>query len=54
MAFIIIFSTVWRLYFQEWKGSSRPTRSLVTMGIAVVIASTLLVGYGNFLAGLGE
>ncbi len=54
MAFIIIFSTIWGLYFHEWKGSSRPTRSLVTMGIAVVIASTLLVGYGNYLAGLGK
>lgn len=52
MAFIIVFSNLWGLYFHEWKGSSRRTLSLVTVGILVLVASTLVVGAGNYLATL--
>lgn len=50
MAFIIIISNVWGLYYNEWQGSSRRTMRLVFTGIATVIFSTMLVGYGNYLA----
>ncbi|MBE0713432.1 MAG: peptidylprolyl isomerase, partial [Candidatus Aminicenantes bacterium] len=50
MAFIIIFSSLWGIYFREWKGTGRPTRRLVVSGIAVLILSTIVVGAGNYLA----
>lgn len=49
MAFIIIFSNLWGLYFREWKGSTPQTFRIMIIGIAVVILSTIVVGYGNYL-----
>ncbi len=49
MASIIIFSTLWGVALHEWKGTSRKTHALIATGLAVLIASTMLVGYGNFL-----
>lgn len=49
MASIIIFSTLWGIALREWKGSSRRTIFLVTLGLAVLIGSTIIVGYGNYL-----
>lgn len=49
MASIIIFSTLWGLFLHEWRGSSRKTMSLVFLGLVVLIASTIIVGYGNYL-----
>ncbi|MDX2018808.1 MAG: L-rhamnose/proton symporter RhaT [Deltaproteobacteria bacterium] len=54
MASIIIFSTLWGVGLGEWKGASRRTRTLVILGLAVLVGSTVIVGYGNFLkAGTG-
>jgi len=50
MASIIIFSTLWGIGLREWKGSSRRTRALLTLGLAVLIGSTMVVGYSNYLA----
>lgn len=50
MAFIITVSNVWGLYFNEWAGSSRQTKRMVFLGIGTVIFSTILVGFGNYLA----
>ncbi len=52
MAFIITFSSLWGIYFREWKGTSRPTRRQVVAGILVLILSTVVVGAGNYLATL--
>jgi L-rhamnose-H+ transport protein len=52
MAFIITFSSLWGIYFHEWKGTRRPTRRLVVAGILVLILSTVVVGAGNYLATL--
>lgn len=49
MASIIIFATLWGLALKEWKGTSFRTRSLVTVGLTLLISSTLIVGYGNYL-----
>jgi L-rhamnose-H+ transport protein len=51
MASIIIFSTLWGLALHEWRGSSRRTMTLVALGLFVLVASTVVVGYGNYLAG---
>ncbi len=49
MASIIIFSTMWGWIFHEWKGSSRRTHTLIAAGIATLIFSTIVVGYGNHM-----
>jgi L-rhamnose-H+ transport protein len=49
MASIIIFATLWGLALKEWRGTSRRTRILVATGLFLLIASTVVVGYGNYL-----
>lgn len=49
MAGIIIFSTVWGILLREWRGTGLRTRRLMALGLAVLVASTLVVGYGNYL-----
>jgi L-rhamnose-H+ transport protein len=49
MASIIIFSTLWGVALHEWRGASRRTIRLVVLSLAVLIASTIVVGYGNYL-----
>ena len=49
MASIIIFATLWGIFLKEWKGTSRRTRTLVASGLFLLIASTVIVGYGNYL-----
>ena len=49
MASIIIFSTLWGIVLHEWKGTSKRTHVLIAIGLAVLIGSTVIVGYGNFL-----
>ena len=49
MASIIIFATLWGIALKEWIGTSRRTRLLVSAGLAMLIGSTLVVGYGNYL-----
>jgi L-rhamnose-H+ transport protein len=54
MASIIIFSTLWGVYFKEWRGSSRCTYWLIAAGIGTLILSTLVIGYGSYVgAGAG-
>ena len=50
MASIIIFSSLWGLALREWRGSSRRTQAMLTLGLLMLIASTVIVGYGNYLA----
>lgn len=50
MASIIIFSSLWGIALREWKGSSGFTKSLLAMGLATLVFSTIVVGYGNYLA----
>jgi L-rhamnose-H+ transport protein len=49
MASIIIFATLWGLALKEWKGTSRRTKMLVAMGLFLLVSSTVVVGYGNYL-----
>jgi L-rhamnose-H+ transport protein len=50
MASIIIFSTLWGIGLREWKGASPRTIRLLTLALAVLVGSTIVVGYGNYLA----
>lgn len=49
MASIIIFSTLWGVMLHEWKGTSKRTHLLIGLGLLILIASTVIVGYGNYL-----
>lgn len=51
MASIIIFSTMWGWIFHEWRGSSRKAHRLIAGGIALLLLSTLIIGYGTWLKG---
>ncbi|HVH70069.1 MAG TPA: L-rhamnose/proton symporter RhaT, partial [Candidatus Dormibacteraeota bacterium] len=54
MASIIIFSTLWGIALKEWKGTSLRTKVLVAVSLAVLIGSTMVVGYGNYLGIAGR
>ena len=41
--------SLWGIFLKEWKGTSRRTRTLVASGLFLLIASTVIVGYGNYL-----
>ncbi len=47
MAFIILISSMWGFLLKEWKGVSKKTLTTILAGIAIIILSVLLVGYGN-------
>ncbi|MGB9464941.1 MAG: L-rhamnose/proton symporter RhaT [Candidatus Acidiferrum sp.] len=49
MASIIIFSTLWGIALKEWKGAGLRTKCLVTLSLLVLVTSTIVVGYGNYL-----
>jgi L-rhamnose-H+ transport protein len=49
MASIIIFSTLWGIGLKEWKGVSSRTRLLLAFSLLLLVASTVVVGYGNKL-----
>jgi L-rhamnose-H+ transport protein len=53
MASIIIFSTLWGLGFKEWRGAGAPAMRFLTLALILLVGSTVIVGYGNFLAGAG-
>ena len=50
MASIIIFSTLWGIALKEWDGAGPRTKLMVALSLATLIASTAVVGYGNYLA----
>jgi L-rhamnose-H+ transport protein len=50
MASIIIFSSLWGIALKEWKGSSGFTKGLLGMGLFMLVFSTVIVGFGNYLA----
>jgi L-rhamnose-H+ transport protein len=53
MASIIIFSTLWGLGFKEWKGAGTAAMRFLTLALVLLVGSTVIVGYGNFLGAAG-
>ncbi len=51
MASIIIFSTLWGIALKEWNGAGSRTKLLVALSLLVLVASTVVVGYGNYAGG---
>ena len=52
MASIIIFSSLWGIALHEWRGASVRTKRWLFVSILVLILSTMVVGYGNYLGTL--
>jgi len=52
MASIIIFSTLWGIALSEWKGASSRAMTFLVLSLAVLVGSTVIIGYGNYLATL--
>ena len=49
MASIIIFSSLWGLALREWRGAGATAMRLLTLALFLLVGSTVMVGYGNFL-----
>jgi L-rhamnose-H+ transport protein len=49
MSFIILVANMWGIVLKEWKGVSKKTATTIITGIAVIIASVIIVGIGNSL-----
>lgn len=49
MASIIIFSSLWGIALHEWKGTSRRTHLRLAAGLIILVGSTLVIGYANYL-----
>jgi L-rhamnose-H+ transport protein len=50
MASIILFSSLWGIVLKEWKGASGLTKTLLAIGLGTLVYSTIIIGYGNYLA----
>lgn len=50
MAFIIVFGNLWGIVLKEWLGTTKKTHTVITVGIVVLVLSTIVVGFGNYLA----
>ena len=49
MASIIIFSTLWGIGLKEWKGAGVPAMRLLSLALFLLVGSTVVIGYGNYL-----
>jgi len=49
MSFIILVANMWGIVLKEWKGVTPKTKRTIVIGIATIIFSVLVVGYGNHL-----
>jgi L-rhamnose-H+ transport protein len=49
MSFIIVFSNMWGLFFNEWTNSSKLTKNYILSGLVILIISTFIIGVGNYL-----
>jgi L-rhamnose-H+ transport protein len=54
MGSIIIFGTLWGIGFHEWRGAGVRAFRLLLAGLAVLIGSTILIGYGNYLGTVAD
>ena len=49
MSFIILVANMWGIISKEWKGVKPATSKAIVIGIATIILSVIVVGYGNSL-----
>ncbi len=51
MAGTILFATLWGAVLHEWRGTSPRTKLVGAAGFAMLLGSTVIVGYGTYLKG---
>jgi L-rhamnose-H+ transport protein len=49
MAGTILFAMLWGVLLHEWRGTSARTKLVGAAGFTMLVLSTLIVGYGNYL-----
>ena len=49
MSSMIIFSSILGILLHEWKGSSPRTKWLLAASLVILVASLVIIGYGNYL-----
>lgn len=49
MASIIIFSSLWGIALKEWKGAGVRAGRRLALALLLLVGSTLVIGYGNYL-----
>jgi len=54
MASIIIFSTLWGIALKEWKGAGGRAMMWLVLSLAVLVGSTVIIGYGNYLGSIAS
>jgi L-rhamnose-H+ transport protein len=47
MAFIILFSNLWGLYFREWRGAGGGTKMVLYGALLLLVVSVVLIGAGS-------
>ncbi|MEX2335768.1 MAG: L-rhamnose/proton symporter RhaT [Fulvivirga sp.] len=52
MASIIIFSNLWGIWLKEWALVNFRTKMILWIGIVLLIISVIMIGMGNYLAGI--
>src|SRR5205823_8267464 len=50
MASIIIFSSLWGIGLKEWKGAGIRAGWSLFLALMLLVGSTVIVGYGNYVA----
>jgi L-rhamnose-H+ transport protein len=50
MSSIIIFSSLWGIMLKEWKGASSRAMTYLVLSLAILVGSTVIISYGNYLA----
>ncbi len=49
MSSTVLFGAAWGILLHEWKGTGRRTRRLLAVGLAFLVLSFVITGYGNIL-----
>jgi len=49
MSSMILFSTIFGILLREWQGTTGKTRGLLALGLAILLTSVAVIGYGNYL-----
>ena len=49
MSFVVVFSNLWGLVLAEWRGTGHVTRTILISGLTILVAATVVIGYGAYL-----
>ncbi|MBB3210385.1 L-rhamnose-H+ transport protein [Rhodopirellula rubra] len=49
MAMLILFSNIFGTVFREWEGADKLPKRILHVGMLIIVASTLIITYGNYL-----